>query len=126
MKKFILFLTIIGTLFLGSILPATANAASIKDPCSAGYVGSDKCVEQENPQVLENRIGNWIGYGLTAVGVLAVGFLIYGGITFVLSGGDAEKVKKAKKTVLYSLIGLALALLAGVIVSLVINTANRF
>lgn len=67
-------------------------------------------------------VATWI---LTAVGVVCVIFIIFGGVRYATSGGDAEKVKKAKNTLLYALIGLAVALLANVIMSLVINTLNN-
>jgi hypothetical protein len=48
-------------------------------------------------------------------------FIIIGGIRYATSGGDSDKVKKAKDTLLYALIGLGISLLANVIVSLVTN-----
>lgn len=64
-------------------------------------------------------VGTITGWLLTAVGAICVIFIIIGGIKYATSGGDSEKVKKAKDTLLYALIGLAIAILAGVIVSLV-------
>ena len=47
--------------------------------------------------------------------------LIWGGIRYVVSGGDAKKVTDAKNTVLYAIIGLIVAFLAFAIVNFVVN-----
>jgi hypothetical protein len=68
------------------------------------------------------QITSWI---LWAVGAVCVIFIIIGGIKYATSGGDSEKVKKAKDTLLYAIIGLAIALLASVIVSLLSGLINE-
>jgi hypothetical protein len=60
-----------------------------------------------------------VGYILMAVGIICVLFIIWGGIRYATSGGDAEKVKNAKNTLLYAIIGLAICILAGAITGLV-------
>jgi len=47
----------------------------------------------------------------------AIGFIIYGGVQFVISQGVPDKVAAAKKTILNAVIGLALAVTATAIVS---------
>lgn len=58
---------------------------------------------------------------LLVVGVVSVFMLIYGGLRYVLSGGDAKKVTEAKNTILYAIIGLIIAILAFAIVRFVLN-----
>ncbi|MCL4358015.1 pilin [Patescibacteria group bacterium] len=58
------------------------------------------------------------------LGALAVIMIIVSGIRFATSGGDANSVSAAKKTLIYALIGLVLAFLAQVIVRLTLSTAN--
>lgn len=58
---------------------------------------------------------------LYAVGIISVVMLIYGGLRYVLSGGDNKKVSDAKNTILYAIIGLVIAILAYAIVNFVIN-----
>ena len=58
------------------------------------------------------------------IGVLAlvaVVVMIVGGISYMTSSGDAGKVKKAKDTILYGLIGLVVCVLAFAIVNFVIS-----
>ena len=57
----------------------------------------------------------------TVVGVVAVAFIIIGGVNYILSQGDAAKVQKAKSTILYGVIGLVVVLLAFAIVNFVLN-----
>jgi hypothetical protein len=49
---------------------------------------------------------------LFIVGALSVVMLIFGGLKYVISGGNASAVTSAKNTVLYAIIGLVVALLA--------------
>ena len=58
---------------------------------------------------------------LYVIGVVAVIMLIIGGIKYVISGGDAKKVTDAKNTVLYAIIGLAIAFFSYAIVNFVIS-----
>lgn len=71
-------------------------------------------------QLFENVAGWVIGIS----GLVAAVFLVYGGITYVTSSGDAGKVEKAKKVILYSLIGLAIVGLSYLITG-AISTAIR-
>ena len=48
--------------------------------------------------------------------------LVYGGLRYILSGGDSKKVTDAKNTVLYAIIGLIISLLAFDIVNFVLNS----
>jgi hypothetical protein len=50
--------------------------------------------------------------------------LIYGGIRYVVSGGDSNRVKDAKNTVLYAIIGLVVAILGYAIVQWVISVVG--
>jgi hypothetical protein len=48
--------------------------------------------------------------------------LIYGGLRYVISGGDSKKVTDAKNTIMYAIIGLIIAILSYAIVNFVINS----
>lgn len=59
--------------------------------------------------------------GIIAIlGLVAVVFIVIGGINYMTSAGDSGKVEKAKKTILYSVIGLIICALAFAIVNFVI------
>ena len=47
--------------------------------------------------------------------------LVWGGLRYILSGGDNKKITDAKNTILYAIIGLIIAVLAFAIVNFVLN-----
>ena len=58
------------------------------------------------------------------VGILAlvaVVFIVIGGVNYMTSAGDAGKIQKAKSTILYAVIGLVIAVLAFAIVNFVVK-----
>ena len=61
---------------------------------------------------------NWI---LGLIGLVAVVVIIIGGIQYMTSTGDPGKVKKAKDTILYGIIGLIIAIFAAAIVNFVVT-----
>ena len=58
-------------------------------------------------------------------GIVSAVFLVYGAIQYITSAGDPGKLKKAKETILYSLIGLAIVALATVIIAFVSSTIRN-
>ena len=56
------------------------------------------------------------------LGIVAVIFLIYGGFLYIYSAGDPGKVKSAKDTIMYGIIGLVVAVLAFAIVNFVLSS----
>lgn len=85
-----------------------ADSTGQKDSRSAGDLAKDS-----------------VNIMLFAVGILAVIMLIWGGIRYVLSGGDSGAVSSAKKTILYAVVGLIVAILAYAIVNFVITTIAK-
>jgi hypothetical protein len=59
---------------------------------------------------------------LFIVGAIAVIMIVIGGLRYVVSGGDASQVQAAKNTILYSLVGIIIAILAYAAVNFVINS----
>ncbi|MDO5452003.1 MAG: hypothetical protein Q4F56_02855 [Candidatus Saccharibacteria bacterium] len=70
---------------------------------------------------LEGNIINIINGVIAVLGLVAVVIIIVGGIQYMTSTGDAGKVKKAKDTILYGIIGLIVCILAFAIVNFVIS-----
>ena len=63
-----------------------------------------------------------INAALYLIGAVSVLMLIYGGIRYTLSAGNATSVSDAKNTILYAIVGIVVALLAYAIVNWVIGT----
>jgi hypothetical protein len=58
------------------------------------------------------------------VGAIAVIVIIFGGLRYVISTGDAGRIKQAKDTILYGVIGVVIAILAYAIVNFVITNLH--
>src|SRR3989344_4306027 len=64
-------------------------------------------------------INKGIAYAIIVAGFLSVVFIFIGGISFILSGGQEEKIKQAVSTIRYAIIGLIITILAVIIVNAV-------
>lgn len=121
-----------------------APAAAQTDPCnkSSGFLGlptwykylkfeevNGKCeiTEPYHPGTTDlnwteasGRVGLAIAEILLRIaGLVSVGFIIFGGFSYLLSQGEPERTKKAKGTILNALIGLVIAMLAVTIVNFI-------
>lgn len=70
----------------------------------------------ENASVVE-IIATFVALGLIFATILCLIFIIVGGITFILSAGNEEKIRKAVHTIRYSIIGLFVSFIAFFVVS---------
>jgi hypothetical protein len=68
-----------------------------------------------------NRITNTALY---VIGAISVAMLVWGGLRYIISGGDSKKITDAKNTILYALLGLIIAFFAYAIVNFVLNAIN--
>jgi hypothetical protein len=107
-------LTLLLTLaFLIALVP-TAQAASILPACVAeGY-----CTLCD---ILQTGI-NFGQFLLGIVGSLALLMFVYGGLTWLTSGGEPDKITAGKKILINSAVGLAITFFAYVIVIFVVST----
>lgn len=64
-------------------------------------------------------INRGIAYAIIAAGILSVVFIFIGGISFILSGGQEDKIKQAVSTIRYAIIGLVITIIAVIIVNAV-------
>lgn len=76
---------------------------------------------EQNDTNIYDTIKNILGAVFIVVGIIAVIVLVIGGINYMMSQGDPGKVKKAKDTILYGIIGLIVSLLAFAIVQFVLD-----
>ena len=58
------------------------------------------------------------------IGAVSVIMLIYGGIRYTTSGGNANSVTAAKNTVIYSIVGLVISIFAYAIVNFIVTNVN--
>ncbi len=58
------------------------------------------------------------------IGIVAVIMIIISGFRFIIGGNDTNAVSSAKNTLIYALVGLAIAVFAQFLVHSVLNTSN--
>ena len=105
------------------LVGAPAYATPKEEVCK-GIAVLGECQDQPIQGVWDvaKEVINWI---LIIAGIVAVGFIIFAGIRYVTSAGNPDKVKKAKDTLLYAIIGLLIAALSLVIVNLVLGIGTE-
>jgi len=86
-----------------------ATTVPLENPLGTGNV---------DPRVL---IGNVINAILGVVGSLALLMFIYGGVTWVISAGNEEKIAKGKNIILWASFGLAVIFFSYAMVRFVIS-----
>lgn len=101
-------------------LPAQAASANIcSQNVSAEVKAANGCGGSSTTD-LQNVIVTIINSVVAVLGLVAVVFIIVGGVNYMTSAGDASKIEKAKKTILYAVIGLVVCALAFAIVNFVV------
>lgn len=65
---------------------------------------------------LVQQIINW---GYAAAGLVAVGFIVYGAWKYISANGEPDRIKGATQTILFSVIGLVIVLLAAAITNFI-------
>lgn len=130
----------IGVLILSVFLSVQAVMPASAKACTGGeflglkpwYYGLE-CDEKNSPTgnvigdnsegaMIKTIIVNIITDAVSIAGIFCVGFIIYAGYQIVMSGGDASKYAKGKKTLTGAVIGLVIIILAKVVVEFVLRT----
>jgi hypothetical protein len=93
------------------LLPAVVFAQ-----CPSGYENLCKVGPDTNP----NLFANIVQFLIVIAIVVSIIFVIWGGIRWITSGGDKEKVQQARGAITSAIIGLLIAFLAFFIVSYVV------
>lgn len=70
---------------------------------------------------LPSLIARIVQSALLLVGVIALGFIVYGGFRYIMSRGDEREVETAKNTITYAVIGIIVIGLAYAIVTFVVG-----
>lgn len=73
---------------------------------------------------VQNFVQNVIQVLVTLAGLLAAGFFVMGGIGYITSSGNPEHLDKSKRTIIFSAIGLAIAIGAFVLSNIVSELAT--
>jgi hypothetical protein len=132
MRRFALFC--LSFLLLGMVTTAAAPSAStaaadLYKVCgtSGKNVGKSPVCKsrsnKSNPVTGSNGLINE-AINIMAIigGIIAVLFIIVGGIKYITSGGDGQKAAGAKNTLLYAVVGLVVIALARTIIYFVLSS----
>ena len=109
-------ITTTGLSLLATAGQSFATSGSL-DPCPQNSQFNSLCKLQAG------QIGSVVSSAVTIILIIAtliaLFFLIWGGLRWILSGGDKAKVTAARDTIVAAIVGLVLSLLAYAILNLV-------
>ncbi len=112
---------IIASAVLVFALPASAQSVTSRiqsglNAAAAGY-GAQPASADQLPAI----IGNILNVLISFLGILLLGYLVYGGFLWMTAGGDKGKVDKAVATIRNAVIGLVIIVTANAIAYTVID-----
>ena len=118
-----------GVLTLASVLMLTLPVSAVTCPAGTNRQGSSASTlaecNIENDNSLIPTILNIIQVTIGVLALVAVIVIIFAGVQYTTSAGDTGKVKKAKDSILYGIIGLVIAILAFAIVNFVLSSLTK-
>lgn len=123
-KTFIASLSLmVGSMAAISMTPSPVGAAA--SSCSGAQCASQGAntanTGTSKTSDLNNVIKTVVNILLFIIGAVAVVMIVIGGLKYTTSNGDSNQVTSAKNTILYSVIGLLVAIFAYAIVDFVID-----
>lgn len=95
----------------------------VQDSC--GAAGSSSAICSASGDDLNNLFANIASVLTFVIGAVAVIMIIVGAIKYVTANGDQSQISSAKNTILYSIVGLILAIAAGGIVVFVLERVGQ-
>ena len=106
MKKILLFIIIFSIIFIAGSLIAEAQLVEIPDPLG------DKTITEIINLIIDKILAP-IGFALATI------MIVWSGILYMTAGGSEEKVTKARKALMWAVIGFAIFISAKFIVKLI-------
>lgn len=90
----------------------TDNHFGLDDTVSKIEAYQDQTTNTYDNLFVANTVGDIIGIILSFVGVIFLILIIYGGISWMFSAGNEQKVEKAKNIIINAVIGLVIVFAA--------------
>lgn len=117
MKKFVT-----ASVILGSSLGLASQAfASTYTPINSACPGNGFANLCFTANQLGPVVGSFITFGFVIVGLIALAFLAWGGLKWLLSQGEKQAVEEARNHIISALIGLIVIFLSYLIVNVVLG-----
>jgi len=114
LKQISLGFTVITTHLTNTTIVLAQETSEWKGVCVGGASNDVATI-----QGLECLIANVFSVAITLIGLTAFVMLIIGSVTWLMSGGNAEKTKKARDTMTYAVIGIVVALSSFIVLNLI-------
>ena len=123
MKKSIISIAIMTCAVFGASVLSTASlsgsaSAQVSEGINTATTSEMKGKSIDGDNGLIKTVVNVL---LWVVGILSVIMIIFSGLRYITSAGDASKTKSAQSTLTYSVVGLIVAIMAYAIVNMVTN-----
>ena len=126
MKNFLTVISLISVLCIGAASAKAQGSAIDTTDGSSGTIDSTLTLTNplsvDSPQALIGRIINTV---LGVVGSLALLMFVFGGLTWMTSSGNQEKVKKGRDIIVWSAIGLAVIFTSYALTRFVLSTVSQ-
>lgn len=124
-KKILNFVGVTTALLAPALLARPANASSAVGATTGKFGGSSITPITPIGKADLFDIINTISIVVLAfLGVLAVAYLVYGGVLYLTAGGEAEKASKGRTAITNAIIGVVVVLLSIVIYNFVLSNVS--
>lgn len=122
MKKLTLFVAGLVIAVVGAFTLVPASSTFAYDPLADACQGNgNNAICQNKGEDANTLIKTLVNTLLFIVGTLSVIMIIYGGIRYATSAGNAAAVTGAKNTIIYAVVGLVVSFLAFAVVNWVLG-----
>ena len=126
-KYFIFFIVLLFLVFPIFVLAEAGNPPAGNPPTNTNAQGT---VTLDNPlgkgkTDVPTLLGTVVNYVMGIIGSLALVMFIYGGATWMLSGGNQEMVTRGKQTLIWAAIGIVIIFTAYALVRFVIQAITN-
>ena len=94
---------------------------------SIGWFGVDNPVvsplvgETGDGSVIFAKVASFLSTAVVISSVVAIAFIVWGGVTYITANGDADKIKKGTGTIVNAIIGLVIIFLSQLIIRFVMG-----
>ena len=106
---------------IGTIIAMLASVAVNTVRVILGITNSDITGQKFD----QDTIASIFTWAYTVAGLIAVIFIIKGGIDYIIGHGDPGKIRIAQQTIIYAVVGLVIVLLAALITTFVISSTGE-
>ncbi len=124
--KSILFLFIISVYLVPVFVFAQSSAPSLKNNLENAGKGAQYDTDKAELTDIADLVGNIIGAFFALLGIIFLGYILYGGWIWMSAKGDEQRVTEAKNILRNAIIGIIILVGAYAITSFVLTALEGF